>query len=102
MGEYCQPDGKGGMRLVAWQFAGDKKKVMQVLAEAKRLEKATAKKKEAAEKQAAGAGAVYGACASCGRPFAARGKRQKYCRACALEAERRRKREWWAAKCVFR
>lgn len=99
MGEYYRPDGKGGMRLVAWQFAGEKEKVMQVLKEARRLEKTTArKKKEKAAEQGESAGTIYGTCASCGRPFAVRGKRQKYCQACAQEAGRRQKREWWVSR----
>lgn len=96
MGEYYQPDGKGMVRLTAWQFAGPKEKVMQVLREAKELEKTGAREKEApAEKQAGDAGTVCGTCSSCGQTFALRGRRQKYCQACAREAERRRKREWW-------
>jgi len=99
MGDYYRSDGKGGMRLVAWQFAGDKEKVMQVLAEAKKLEKtAVRKREEKAEKQGEGAGTIHAACASCGQAFAVRGKRQKYCQSCAQEAERRRKRDWWVSR----
>lgn len=40
MAAYYRPDGKGVMRPAAWQFAGDKDRVMRVLAEAKKLERA--------------------------------------------------------------
>lgn len=88
MGEYYYPDGAGGARLAAWQFAGDKEEVTQVLAGAKKLE----------AKRRARPAEARGICASCGQPFAAQGKRQKYCRTCASEAARRRKREWKASK----